>query len=374
MQLSFQNFTTLVQGMAATVQGSATQLLNLTVGSTIRAILESSASVALWMQWLILQVLQMTRAATSNGPDLDSWMADFSLTRLAAAPASGLVTFARNSAQLAAVVPIGTLVRTADGTQTFSVTADANLPSWQAGSSSYLLGPGVGSLDIPVVAQEAGSAGNVQACTITLIATALAGIDSVVNPLAFTNGIDAESDSAFRLRFQTYLASLSRATLCAVSQAIGSVQQGLTYVIQENQNSAGMPQLGNFVVVVDDGSGYPASSLLAMVQTAVESVRPVGTTFSVIPPVVTEANVSFTVAVSSNSSIAGISSAIVKSLTSFVNSLPVGTSLPASRVIQLAYDASPNILNVTQTLLNGAFVDLCVPPTGVIKLGSVTVN
>ena len=38
----------------------------------------------LWMQWLILQVLQCTRAATSNGPDLDSWMADMTLTRLPA--------------------------------------------------------------------------------------------------------------------------------------------------------------------------------------------------------------------------------------------------------------------------------------------------
>ncbi len=88
MQLSLQTFTTLVQGMAAAVQAAAAQLLDLTVGSTLRAILEATASIALWMQWLILQVLQMTRAATSSGADLDSWMADFSLTRLPARPAS----------------------------------------------------------------------------------------------------------------------------------------------------------------------------------------------------------------------------------------------------------------------------------------------
>src|SRR5277367_1212082 len=95
MQLSLQNFTTLVQNMAASVQSSAAQLLDLTVGSTLRAILEANASVALWMQWLILQVLQTTRASTSAGTDLDSWMADFSLTRLPAVAATGVVTFTR---------------------------------------------------------------------------------------------------------------------------------------------------------------------------------------------------------------------------------------------------------------------------------------
>ena len=40
MQLSLQTFTTLMQNMAAAVEASATQLLDLTVGSTLRAVLE----------------------------------------------------------------------------------------------------------------------------------------------------------------------------------------------------------------------------------------------------------------------------------------------------------------------------------------------
>lgn len=374
MQLSLQSFSTLVQGMAATVQASASQVLDFTVGSTIRALLESSASIALWMQWLILLVLQTTRAATSNGADLDTWMADFSLTRLPAVAASGIVTFSRNSAQVGAVVPTGALVRTADGTQTFCVIADASLPSWNSTASSYVLGPGVNALNIPVVAQVTGSAGNVQAGTITLLATALAGVDSVVNPSAFVNGMDAETDAAFRLRFQTYLSSLSRATLGAVRQAIASVQQGLSYVIQENQNIGGLPQLGNFVVVVDDGSGFPVSSLLSMVQGAVEAVRPIGTTFAVIPPTVVQANISLSVTVAASNSVTGVTPAISAAVSAFINLLPVGTSLPASRIIQIAYDASPDVVNVTQVLLNGSPADLTVLPTDVIKLGVITVG
>ncbi len=86
MQLSLQNFSSLVQTMAASVQAASRQLLDLTVGSVLRAVLEANASIALWMQWLILQVLQMTRAATSTGADLDSWMADFALVPAAGGP------------------------------------------------------------------------------------------------------------------------------------------------------------------------------------------------------------------------------------------------------------------------------------------------
>src|SRR5215467_4608363 len=108
MQLQLRTFSSLVTSAAAAVQGAAGQLVDLTVGSTLRAVLEANASLALWMQWLILEVLQMTRASTSNGPDLDSWMADFSLARLPAVSAYGAVTFSRFAPVSSALIPVGT--------------------------------------------------------------------------------------------------------------------------------------------------------------------------------------------------------------------------------------------------------------------------
>jgi hypothetical protein len=62
MQLQLRTFSSLVTSAAAAVQGAASQLVDLTVGSTLRAVLEANASIALWLQWLILEVLQMTDA------------------------------------------------------------------------------------------------------------------------------------------------------------------------------------------------------------------------------------------------------------------------------------------------------------------------
>ena len=58
MQIPLRTFSVLVENMAASVQASASQLLDLAVGSTLRALLEANASIGLWMQWLVLLVLR----------------------------------------------------------------------------------------------------------------------------------------------------------------------------------------------------------------------------------------------------------------------------------------------------------------------------
>lgn len=376
MQLQLQTFTTLVQNTAAAVQSAATQLLDLTVGSSLRAVLEANASIALWLQWLILQVLQTTRAATSSGDDLDSWMADLALIRLPASPASGIANFSRLTATVAAFIPIGAIARTADGVQTFVVTGPlgtSNIPFNQT-QNGYLLSVGVTSLNVPVQAQRSGAAGNIQAGAITLIATAMPGIDGVTNTAAFQNGLDAETDDAFRSRFRNFIDSRSRATPLAVGYAIGNIQQGLQFTILENIDPTGASRLGNFVVTVDDGSGSPSPSLLATVTAAVEAVRPIGSTFSVQAPVVIVANVSIAITMLQGESRAQAVAAVVKAISTYINSLAIGAPLPVSRLAQLAYAAHPGIGNANQLQINAAFSDIVPPSAGVIKAGIISVN
>ncbi len=374
MLLQLQNFNTLVQTMAATVQSAATQLLDLTVGSTLRAVLEASASIGLWMQWLILQVLQTTRAATSVGSDLDSWMADFSLVRLPASASVGSVLFSRFTTTQAALVPVGTLVRTADGTQSFVVSAVPTNPAWSAAQNGYVIAAGVASVSVPVVAVVAGAAGNVQAGVVTLLGSAIPGVDTVTNAAPFQGGLDAESDPAFRARFQAYINSRSLATPSAVGYAIASVQQGLDYTIQENVSPAGLSTMGNFVVTVDDGSGSPSTTLLAAVTGAIDAVRPVGTTYAVQPPGVLTANISLGITAAANSQLAVLVGTVGAAITSYVDALKLGQSLPLSRIVQLAYDADPGVSNVSGVTINGGTSDLLASPAQLVKAGTVAVG
>lgn len=372
--LSLQTFTSLVERMAAAVQGSARSLVDLTVGSTLRAILEASAAVGLWMQWIVLQVQALTRASTSTGVDLDTWVADFGLARLPAVAATGEVTFARFSTTLAALIPVGAALKSADGTVSFAVTADSTHADWTAAQNGYTLAAGVASIAVPVQAATAGVTGNVLADTITLIASAIPSVDSVTNENALTNGIDAEADEDLRARFRGYINSRSRATPVAVGVAVSSVQQGLSYTIQENVNAIGTYTPGTFVVSFDDGSGAPPDSLLTAVTDAVQAVRPIGSVAVVQKADLLAANVSMTITCATtaqkNAAIPLVNAAIV----AYIGALGVGETLPYSRLAMLAYGADSNVQNVTSITLNAGTSDLNPDDDQVVRAGTITVN
>lgn len=374
MQLSLQNFSTLVEGMAAAVQGAASSLLDLTTGSVLRAILEANASLALWLQWLVVQVLATTRLATSTGADCDTFGADFGFFRLPAVAAVGQVTFSRFTPTVAAFIPVATAVSTSGNAQSFVVMADPTNPAYSASMGGYNLAAGVASVTVQIAANVAGSAGNVQPGAITVISSALAGIDSVTNAAVLTGGIDAESDAAFKLRFGNYLASLSKATDLAIGAAITGVQQGLSYVISENIDQTGAIQMGHFVVTVDDGSGSPPATLLSTVQQAVDAVRPVGSSFAVQAPLVTPADVSLNLTLVAGASQQTAVAAVATAIEAYIASLGVGASLNFTRLAQLAYSASGSVINVSAVLLNGGTADLMPPLFGVVRTGTVTVS
>lgn len=374
MELSLRNFTTLVEQSAAAVQASAAQLLDFTTGSVLRAILEANAGIALWMQWLILLVLQTTRLATSSGTDADSFGADFGFTRLPAVAAIGEASFSRFTPTQAALVPSGTTVTTADGMTDFIVTTDTAHAAWSTALGGYLLGAGVASVTVPIAARTAGSAGNVLPGTINLITTALSGVDSVSNAAVLSGGLDAESDAAFRTRFQSFIDSRSRATAQAVTYAVTSLGQGITCSLQENTDGTGAFMPGRFLVTLDDGSGAPAGGLIATAQAAVDAVRPVGSIFTVRQPDLVAANIAFILGLApgsdTNATIASVNAAI----SGYVNTLPVASPLPYTRLAQLAYDASPAVQNVSGLTLNGNVADLVAGPGAVIKLGTLAIS
>lgn len=257
-----RTFSQLVSDQVVAIQGAAAGLVDFNVGSVLRAFTEAMALVALWLQGQVLSLLLTTRASTSTGADLDTWMGDYGLTRVGAIEARGDVVLTRFSTTGEAEVPLGSRVETLDGSQSFLVVADTNNPAWSAGRQVYVLSPGDGAITVPVVSMSAGAAGNVAANQVSVINGAMPGIDTVANPSGFAGGSDAESDAAFRVRFQLFIASLSKATAAAVAYAIAALQQNLKHIIVENESYAGSVQYGYFYVVIDDGTGTPTGDMI----------------------------------------------------------------------------------------------------------------
>ena len=188
------------------------------------------------------------------------------------------------------------------------------------------------------------AAGNVQAGTISLIAAAVPGVDTVSNAAAIGGGLDGESDAALRSRFAAYLDSRARATPVAVGYAVSSVQQGLQYTIQENATQSGATQPGSFVVTVDDGTGAPPAALLDR-----RRHRDRGGA---------AARLDLDGGAAERDARGGRHDhrdrrracrmppwrrRLQAAVTAFVNALPVGATLPWSRLAQVAYGASASV-------------------------------
>jgi phage-related baseplate assembly protein len=136
----------------------------------------------------------------------------------------------------------------------------------------------------------------------------------------------------------------------------------------------GSVRVGCFIVTIDDGTGFPPSSLLATVSSAVEAVRPIGSTYTVQAVTVTVATISMTIAVVPGAVHATVAALVAAAVAYYVDQTPIGAPLPWSRLTQVAYQASPQVANVTNVLLNGGTADLAPPASGVVKAAPVTVN
>ena len=363
-----------IGNMVASAQARAKVLLDFTVGSVNLAIIEAVAQVVIWLEGLILTLLAVTRAATSSGSDLDSWMADYGLTRLAATSSTGQVTFSRFTPTFQAVIPVGAVIQTADGTQQFTVIADTTQTAYSATLGGYVIAAGISGAVATVQSVNTGTVTNVLANTITTLTQAIQYVDTVTNGNPFTNAVDTETDTAFRARFVTYINSLSKATKSAVGNAILAVQQGLSYVLVENQTYGGATQMGYFYAVVALNGAAPGSTLLNSVTNAVDAVRPITSTFGVFAAVTVNANIAMTITTSSGFTHSAVVTQVQTALQSYIATLGIGQTLAYTRLAQVAYDASPGVTGVSAITLNGGTSDLTATQQQLIVSGTLSIT
>jgi uncharacterized phage protein gp47/JayE len=307
-------------------------------------------------------------------------VADFPLFggRLAGVASSGEATFGRYTATQPAQVPVGTMVKTNDGTQSFTVDLDTTNAAYQADPSGatqgwFNLATGVTTLNVTVTNAAVGTAGNVLAGTIGLIASSAPGLDTVTNASTFTNGMNAEADAALKTRFALWFSSLSKGTPAAINAAVADVAQNLTWQQINNTDAGGNYAPGTVTVVLDDGSGATPSSTVALVAAAVQAVRAATINAYVIAATPLAATVSMTLTTATNASHAAAVADVQAALAAYIGALGVGNPLPYTRLAQLAYDSSSAITNITGLTLNGGAADLTPTDFQVLRAGTLMV-
>lgn len=240
-----------------------------------------SAFLAVALLTLLVQNNQATianvaRLVSSYNGDVDSFVEPFGFTRIGASFSSGLVTFSTPSPVTnpsGSVIPVGTIVQTADGTQ-FQVVADPSQPGYSATVSAYIIPFGGMSVNATVNCLAQGTIGNVQANTITTIFNGGIAASSVTNPNPLTNGTDKESDAALKTRFTLGVSSGKVATSNAIAAAILAIQENLTYSVADMTfvNGSGTPPSTTTTAVVTP----PAVGLTVSVPVTDSTQLPIG--------------------------------------------------------------------------------------------------
>lgn len=385
MQLSLQTKGQIVANMTAAIQGAAASggfTISMNPGSTMLAFVNACAGTYLWLQWLTTQVLSAARLATCSGSDCDLFCADFGFLRIAGTASSGPVTFARYSAGQQAVIPVGSMIKTTDGTQSFVLVADTTQEAYSATAYAYIIPAGVVSITATAQNMVVGIAGNIIADALGLVTSNIPYVDTVTNAAAFSNGMNAESDSAMKLRFGLFLTSLAKATPIALQSAVLGVAQNLTCAVLSGTQSVGGPFAPGYgVIAVDDGSGATPSATLTAVAAAATgpSILALGAVCTVVQAPVISANVALTISCATLVQKAAAIPLVTAAVSAYIGALPVSTSaipapLPYSTLFKIAYGASANVTNVTSVTLNGGMEDIGGAVGTVVRVGTVTVS
>jgi phage-related baseplate assembly protein len=361
--LPTKSFETMVSQVVSGVQGRASKLVNFATGSTLRAISEAFSGLFLWFQALVLQLLTAVRLSTSQGVDVDTFTADFMPTtgtfngvaspRLGAQSASGVVTFGRQTAgPSSCFIPVGATLQTADGSQRYAVTADATFATYSALLGGYTLPAAVATINVPVAALTPGSSGNVVSGSVSVITSAITGIDYVFNGAAFTNGADFEIDSSLKKRFAAYILGLSRGDHYGLAASLLGTNITIQWTLTEGFNLDGTYHPGYFFIIADDGSGAPSSGFLAAVTAAAQAVRPLGIMCGVFSSTIIAATPSMILTTAPGYDHPTIVAQVKAVLQTNINALGLGIGLGVDDLYEWAKSV-PGVTKVTAVLLNG---------------------
>jgi hypothetical protein len=250
MPLNVQSASAIAAQIQTTITSLTSKVKNFTAGSIAGALTNAVTAQIMFLQTQAQYLQGVTRAATSSGADLTSFVSDYFLSppRLVAIAPYGQATFSKFSpASTNLLIPVGAIIQTSVLPPLipvqYQVIADVTNANYNSTLNGYQILAGQTSVAatvqyiFPSTNLTSGTLGNVQAGALTVIVTPLGGnADSVTNLVAITNGVDQETDAALRVRFKNYISSLAKASSNALSAAVAAVQNGLTFSVNDGVN------------------------------------------------------------------------------------------------------------------------------------------
>jgi len=155
-------------------------------------------------------------------------------------------------------IPAGTEVKTVNGSIIYSVTEDV------------VFSAGARSVYVPITAKEKGESSNV-GVNILVVHNLNVGDVYTMNEKAIVSGTDTETDGNYRYRIANATLAAEKANETAIRLAALSVNDIANVVLRPYSRG-----IGSYDVIVIPAEGLPTPTMLANVQSAIDSVQAYG--------------------------------------------------------------------------------------------------
>ena len=247
--IQLQRFEQILERMISRVV-ARTKLSDVGDTSVFKHLLSATAREIDEAYYQLTRLRDLFDLNTATGEDLDERAAEIqpgTISRLKSARAIGTVVFSRAGTTGTVIIPVGTSVKTGDN-KVFRTTIQTSI---NAGNTT--------SQAVAITSNSPGAQFNVPAGTIVRFGSKIPGVDAVINNVATTQGLDDETDDAFRTRILGYIASLSRSTVSALEFAATGLldtASGKSVVFASIFEDPLDP--GNVTLYIDDGAGTAA--------------------------------------------------------------------------------------------------------------------
>ena len=348
-------------------------------GDPALAVFQTAATQFMFIEFLIQALILAMRLSTATDGDVDSFVADFGLTRLPATLATGVVVFGALTPPSTPIpIAAGSIVQTNGGAILFAI-------------NSVMQG-----LDIGLAENQTPDLG-------TQLGFFTAFIDAGLAP---TN-VEAESDGNTPASGNTAIFTLANTPVQPGSVEI-EVAGGLVGTISDTNNGNGTGALADALGIASGTIVYatgqctitltvaftsaeaitssynyfspPPAGLFNQIFAAIDAVRAFTVQFAVSPPATITAVVALNIRVDPNGTETPTQAeaTVALAIVNYVNSLTIGQSLYLLRLPQVAEDGDDNVISVQpgSVTINGQPADMAATQGQLIRtsIANVTVG
>lgn len=293
-------------------------------------------------------------AVTATGVYLDRKVAEQGLTRKVAQASTTTVTI---TGAEGASIAVGALV--ASDTIFYAVTTATTIAAGQT------------TMIVPVQCTIAGITGNVPIGAIKSFPATIAGLSTVTNVAAVTNGYAEETDSELRARYmekiQAPATSGNKYHYAIWAKEVTGVGDAKVLPLWNGNGTVK-------VVIINSNKRAADSTLINNTAAYIDDNRPIGSTVTVVSAAELAINVSVTITLASGYELADVKATIESELTAYFASIAFKeTYVSYSRISSIILNTA-GVFDHSSLLINNDTENIAIADTQVAVLGTVTAS